>query len=340
MNGDGFSDVIVGAQLYDAGQADEGAAFLFYGNGNRTGRLAHADQRLASGDAPRQPWSSSVYPNDFAVRMNAGDPAGRAKVKLEVELCAAGTPFGDAGCTKSVSPSWSDSTTTGALLSRTVSGLADDTLYRWRARVLRAPFGVTEPGITSPPKPAHGPWRRFLGAAFDADIRTPLDTDGDGLADEFDLDDDGDGLTDVDEIGTHGTDPLDPDSDDDALNDGAEVALGTSPTDPDTDGDHDLDGADNCPFIVNADQLNGDAYAAGDVCQCGDVTDNGKLAVGDYTRAREYVAGRTPSGVFELDRCDVTGDADCGVEDLALLDRLVSGVPADLVYGCEAYTGP
>jgi len=31
--------------------------------------------------------------------------------------------------------------------------------------------------------------------------------------------------------------------------------------------DADLDGADNCPFIVNADQANGDALPAGNACQ-------------------------------------------------------------------------
>ena len=32
MNGDGYADVIVGAYLYDHGEGDEGAAFLFYGS--------------------------------------------------------------------------------------------------------------------------------------------------------------------------------------------------------------------------------------------------------------------------------------------------------------------
>ena len=32
MNGDGYADVIVGAYFYDAGQADEGAAFVFLGS--------------------------------------------------------------------------------------------------------------------------------------------------------------------------------------------------------------------------------------------------------------------------------------------------------------------
>jgi hypothetical protein len=32
VNGDGYSDVIVGANLYDNGESDEGAAFIYHGS--------------------------------------------------------------------------------------------------------------------------------------------------------------------------------------------------------------------------------------------------------------------------------------------------------------------
>jgi len=74
------------------------------------------------------------------------------------------------------------------------------------------------------------------------------DTDGDGLGDACDDDDDADGLSDADEA-VFGTDPLDPDSDDDGMLDGAEVlaADGTGCPDPlnaDSDGDDLSDGAE------------------------------------------------------------------------------------------------
>ncbi len=47
-----------------------------------------------------------------------------------------------------------------------------DTVYRWRARVLHAPFTVDQGGVTPPPNPAHGPWRRYLGQVVEADLRT------------------------------------------------------------------------------------------------------------------------------------------------------------------------
>jgi hypothetical protein len=53
----------------------------------------------------------------------------------------------------------------------TLSGLTEDTLYRWRARVLYAPYSVTQVGIKPPPNPAHGPWRRVSAQANEADIR-------------------------------------------------------------------------------------------------------------------------------------------------------------------------
>jgi hypothetical protein len=50
VNGDGYADVIVGAIFYDAGQTDEGAAFVFHGsaNGIAAGSPAAAAARLES----------------------------------------------------------------------------------------------------------------------------------------------------------------------------------------------------------------------------------------------------------------------------------------------------
>jgi hypothetical protein len=53
VNGDGFSDVIVGVVGYDGGQTDEGAAFVFLGsaNGIASESIAGADARLESDQA-------------------------------------------------------------------------------------------------------------------------------------------------------------------------------------------------------------------------------------------------------------------------------------------------
>jgi hypothetical protein len=312
VNGDGFADVIAGAYLYNDPETDEGAAFLYYGNGNRSGRPALATQFRGASSLTVHPWGSAYSP-DFAVGLRRNDPGTNSKSKLEVQRCPVGVPFGHASCASAVSTSWSSA----SVLMHVLTGLTDGGLYRWRARLLYAPSQVTQPGITPAPNPRHGPWRRFAAQSVEADVRVGLDFDLDGLRDSIDPDDDNDGLSDV-----------------------AEAALGTNPLDPDHDDDGDLDGADNCPLIVNPAQQNGDSYSAGDDCQCGDTTGDGTLSPIDYTRAREHVVGRTPSGAFVLERCDVSGDAECDVADLAILDRLAQGQPATIVYGCEAFTGP
>lgn len=72
------------------------------------------------------------------------------------------------------------------------------------------------------------------------------DRDGDGISDDVeemlgtdpdDPDTDGDGLEDGEEVNEWNTDPLDPDSDDDGLNDGAEIDNNTNPNAEDTDFD-------------------------------------------------------------------------------------------------------
>ncbi|WP_170319718.1 thrombospondin type 3 repeat-containing protein [Polyangium spumosum] len=56
------------------------------------------------------------------------------------------------------------------------------------------------------------------------------------------------------------------DSDGDGLPDDVEIELGTNPSDPDSDDDGKLDGADNCPLIGNSDQKDIDGDGTGDVC--------------------------------------------------------------------------
>ena len=287
--------------------------------------------------------------------MRATHPGERGRVKLEVEACPQGVDFFGGGCVRRISTSWTDVTATsgGVTLSETVSGLLGAKLYHWRARTLHAPFRVTQPGITAPANPAHGPWRRLGGQAVEADLRTLRDTDDDGIADATDTDDDGDGLLDTVETdtGTYvtpsntGSDPLDADSDDDGLLDGPELALGTDPNDSDTDNDTVLDAPDNCPFISNLAQTNTDALPAGNACQCGDVTNDGVVNLTDAQRASESLVGRTLGGTFVQARCNVVGPNDggpsvCDVGDLVVIDRIGRGQPATVQNACNAYRTP
>jgi hypothetical protein len=172
VNGDEYADVIVGAPRYDAGEAKEGAAFVFLGNSE--GRPVLAQQRRGDGSGtPVQPWGHSLADDVFQVALQGTHPEGRGRVKLEVEACPPALPFGDAGCASHVSTSWASVAPPAAAASlvETISGLSVDTLYRWRARVLHAPYTVTEAGIVPSPNPAHGPWRRVSAQVSEADIR-------------------------------------------------------------------------------------------------------------------------------------------------------------------------
>ena len=50
MNGDGYSDVIVGAPFYDNGESDEGRAFVYLGSAAGLG----SDRGLDGGERPGQ----------------------------------------------------------------------------------------------------------------------------------------------------------------------------------------------------------------------------------------------------------------------------------------------
>ena len=173
VNGDGVADLVVGAYGVPGGGVMRGEAYVYLGNGSG-GRLVLARQARGDGSgAPVEPWGGSLSPNTFEVNLNATNPWGRGRVKLQVQACPPGVPFGHTSCRTTTQARWTDVTTaaTGVTLIQAVTVTQGGTLYRWRGRVLYAPFHVTEPGITPPPNPMHGPWRRLQGQAMEADIR-------------------------------------------------------------------------------------------------------------------------------------------------------------------------
>ena len=121
-----------------------------------------------------------------------------------------------------------------------------------------------------------------------------MDNDCDGFVDNP-CDDDGDGLTNEEEQGL-GTDPNNPDTDNDGMGDGAEVDVGRNPLlnegavmvpiiallleDEDTDGDGILDPQDNCPDEANAGQADLDGDGIGNVCDS-DIDGDGVPNVND-----------------------------------------------------------
>ena len=162
VNGDGYADVIVGANFYDNGQNAEGAAFVYFGTAR--GRLVLASQYRGNDPKPVQPWGLSQQTDGFVVKMNATSPRGRERARLQVEACPNGTSFGSLLCDQFTAANWTEigANEQGSMLSLSTTGLAEGGLYHWRARVQYAPLTVTAADITRPAQPRHRPLARAL----------------------------------------------------------------------------------------------------------------------------------------------------------------------------------
>ena len=259
VNGDGFGDVIVGAPDFDSPAANEGSAFIYFGNDGST--LSQVPrQQTSDGSAPIARLGLSDSYDSFGLALEARTYLGRALVKLEWEVKPAEVPFDGTGLQQS--NAWVDTGLAGASIAETVDGLSGGMLYKWRMRVRHHP-------AQAPAQPG-GRWFTLAanGLAL-PDLRTPMapDLDGDGLSDSLemagctsatDADSDDDGLPDGDEdanangvVDPGETDPCNADSDGDGIQDGTELGLTAGVSDPDGGGP--LLGTDGGAFIADAD---------------------------------------------------------------------------------------
>ena len=134
VNGDGYSDVIVGARYYDFGHTDEGMVFLYFGNASRGVALA-PQQRRADDLAPIAAGGRSRESGSFRLTALGRTPFGRGRVRLEWEVKPLGQPFDGTGTGQSA---WTDTGTAGAALNELVGGL-DPGAQHWRMRLLYDP---------------------------------------------------------------------------------------------------------------------------------------------------------------------------------------------------------
>jgi hypothetical protein len=148
-NGDGFSDVIVGAPQYSTTTGALGAWWVHLGNKNTPGstrtlfnagldRLAR--QARAGDDAPIALLGKSDYQDAFRLLANGRTAAGRGRVRLEWEVKPRGVAFTGTGLARGVRAvdTGAPSGFTGSVveLSEVAGGLLNGTAYRWRARIL------------------------------------------------------------------------------------------------------------------------------------------------------------------------------------------------------------
>ena len=132
VNGDGYSDVIVGTDGYDNVEFAEGAAFVYYGNGGK-GVSLRPEQRRADNSRQLARLTSVAPSGSFRLATIGRSPFGRANVKLQWEVKPLGQPLNATGT--QIAPSWSNTGTAGIQLNQSVS-LAQPGPHHWRFRML------------------------------------------------------------------------------------------------------------------------------------------------------------------------------------------------------------
>lgn len=145
VNGDGYSDVIVGAYRYDNGETNEGRAFMYYGNGG-DGLDVRPHQRRADDTRPVAPGGQVVSPSAARLAALLRTPFGRSDVALQWEIKPEGTAFDGTGLGQSA---WMDGGVAGASIDQLVSGLAFETRYHWRVRILGRTAGAATTSVVT-----------------------------------------------------------------------------------------------------------------------------------------------------------------------------------------------
>jgi hypothetical protein len=165
VNGDGYGDIIVGAPAYNDEWMDEGAAFVYLGNGGGGLPLCPGQLRTDS-TVPIAPLGRSDSADRVRLQLAARSPLGREAVALQWQLAPLGVPFTATSAISGTSLTWSDTLTTGVAMSQVVHGLTADTVYRWRVRTL---YRLGNPLGQAAGRWLYLPWN----GPQEADFRTP-----------------------------------------------------------------------------------------------------------------------------------------------------------------------
>ncbi len=158
VNGDGYSDVIIGANEFTNIQANEGKTFAYYGNSSK-GMRSNLQQYQYSTSNLIGPHGKVSSDGQIRFGQFAKSPFGRTKGKLVYEYAATGSAFssGDS-ITNSVSYTGNQSSftnlgLTGTELTEDISGIPTYKNYRFRTRV--------KYDMVSNPYQVYGPWKYY-----------------------------------------------------------------------------------------------------------------------------------------------------------------------------------
>jgi hypothetical protein len=115
-----------------------GKAYLYYGNGG-AGVALRPRQMRSDGSAHIAPLGMSDSETTVQLRLTGRMPLGREKVRLQWQVTLLGTPFTATSVISGVSAAWTDTLTTGAVITQNVTGLTAGAPYHWRVRLLYRP---------------------------------------------------------------------------------------------------------------------------------------------------------------------------------------------------------
>ncbi|MFO0984254.1 MAG: integrin alpha [Planctomycetota bacterium] len=161
VNGDGYSDVIVGAPYYDLGQTDEGAAFVYLGNEGRGGWTLAAQQRRSNDAAPIDLLGRCDSPKSFRLELTfdrhlagfswASGLTPTARLEWEVASLSVALELSglDSGADRTIT--WSPLVFNELVALPLVSIVPAHHSYHWRARLRTSnPLFPVTPWVSIP----------------------------------------------------------------------------------------------------------------------------------------------------------------------------------------------
>jgi K319L-like, PKD domain/FG-GAP repeat len=137
VNGDGYSDVIVGAYNYSNDQMNEGRVFVYYGN-DSDGLHMITRQLRSDGSVPIAQLGMSDSRNTFQLSLIGRMPLGRGDVSMQWQVAPLGVPITSTDVISGTSD-WTDVMTAGVVITQNITGLTLGTPYHWRVRLLYEP---------------------------------------------------------------------------------------------------------------------------------------------------------------------------------------------------------